>query len=161
MSFQRVSFYLIFFLENMDRNTFETLSEAIDEFESSAFMGDQDIVLLPPSNHPFASDEEDGDNDIGLAGNLILPADVSCAVEIHHRYNDGNNEIDKELPKGNKRKWKEGTKVFKNDWYKATERFNVVEEFPHLVDINEIELYKLFFDREVEQYFLIAQINMH
>ena len=54
-----------------------------------------------------------------------------------------------------------GTKVFKNDWYKATERFNEVEEFSHLVDINEIELYKLFFDREVEQYFLIAQINMH
>ena len=104
MSFQRVSFYLIFVLENMDRNTFETLSEAIDEFESSAFRGDQDIVLPSPSNHSFASDEEDGDNDIGLAGNLILPADASCAVEIHHRYNDGNNEIDKELPKGNKRK---------------------------------------------------------
>ena len=145
----------------MEINIFETLSEAIDEFESSAFRSDQDIFLLPPSNHPFASDEEDGDDDIGLAENLNLPADVSCAVEIRHRYNDGNNEVDKELPKGNKRKWKEGTEVFKNDWYKATERFNVVEEFPHLMDINELELYKLFFDREVEQYFLIVQINMH
>ena len=61
---------------------------------------------------------------------------------------------DKELPKGNKRKWKEETKVFKNDWYNATERFNVVEEFPHLVDLNELELYKLFFDKEVKELFL-------
>ena len=138
----------------MERNIFETLSEAIDEFESSAFWGDQDIVLLPPSNDPFASDEEDGDDDIGLAGYLNLPADVSGAVEIHHRYNDGNNEVDKELPRGNKRKWKKGTKVFKNDWYKATERFNMVKEFPPLVDLNELDVYKLFFDRKVEQLFL-------
>ena len=154
MSFQRVSFYLIFFLAKMEINIFETLSEAIDEFESPAFRGDQDIVLLPPSNNPFVSDEEDGDNDIGLAGNLNLPADVSGAVETHHRYDDGNNEVDNELPKENKTKWKEGTKVFKNDWYKATERFNVVAEFPHLVDLNELELCKLFFDTEVEQLFL-------
>ena len=67
---------------------------------------------------------------------------------------DINNEVHKKLPEGNKRKWKEGTKVFKNDWYKATEQFKVVEELPHLVDLNELELYKLFFDREVEQLFL-------
>ena len=126
MSFQRVSFYLIFSLAKMERNIFETLIEAIDEFESSAFRGNQDIVLLSPSNDPFAYTEEDADDDIRLAGNLYLPADASGAVEIHHRYNDGNNEVDKELPKRNKRKWKEGIKVFKNDWYKATERFNVV-----------------------------------
>ena len=131
----------------MERTIFETLSELIDEFESSAFRGDQDIVLLPPSNDPFASDEKDKDDDIGLAGNLNLLADVSGAVEIHHRYNDGNNEVHRELTKGNKRKWKEGTKAFKNDWYKATEGFNVVEEYSHLVDLNALELYKLFFDR--------------
>ena len=152
--FQCVSSCLIFFLTKMERNIFETLSEAIDEFESSAFRGYQDIVMLPPSNDPFTSDEEDGDDDIGLAGNLNLPADVSGAVEIHHRYNDGNNEVDKECPKGNKKKWKEGTKVFKNDWYKATGQFNMVEEFPYLVDLHELEFYKLFFDREVEQLFL-------
>ena len=83
MSFQRVSFYLIFFLAKMERNIFETLSEAIDEFESPAFRDDQDIVLPPSSN----------DDDIGPAGNLTLPADVSGAVEIHHRYNNGNNEV--------------------------------------------------------------------
>ena len=138
----------------MERNVFETLSEAIDEFESSTFRAYQDIVMLPPSNDPFTSDEEDGDDDIGLAGNLNLPADVSGAIEIHHRCNDGNNKIDKELPKGNQKKWKEGTKVFKNDWYKATGQFNMVEEFPYLVDLHELEFYKLFFDREVEQLFL-------
>ena len=111
---------MIFFLTKIERNIFERLSEAIDEFESSAFRGDEDIVMLPPSNDPFASDEEDEDDDRALAGNLNLPADVSGAVEIHHKYNDGNKEVDKELPEGNKRKWKEGTKVFKNDWYKAT-----------------------------------------
>ena len=115
----------------MEGNIFETLSEAIDDFKSSAFRGDQDIVLVPPSNSPFASDEEDGDDDIGLAGNLNLTADVSGTIEIHHKYNDGNHEVDKELPKGNKRNWEEGTKVFKNDWYKATDQSNVAEEFPH------------------------------
>ena len=30
----------------------------------------------------------------------------------------------------------------------------MVEEFLHLVDLNELELYKMFFDREVEQLFL-------
>ena len=119
------------------------------------------LFLLSPSNDPFAYAEEDGDDDIGLAGNLNLPADASGVVEIHHRYNDGNNKVDKELPKRNKRKWKEGIKVFKNDWYKANERFNVVEGFLHLVDLNELELYKLFFDRKLNNYFLIVQINMH
>ena len=67
----------------MEINIFETLSEAIDEFESPAFRDDQDIVLPLSSN----------DDDIGPAGNLTLPADVSGAVEIHHRYNNGNNEV--------------------------------------------------------------------
>ena len=30
----------------------------------------------------------------------------------------------------------------------------MVQEFPHLVELNELELYKMFFDREVEQLFL-------
>ena len=29
-----------------------------------------------------------------------------------------------------------------------------MEEFPHLVDLNELELYKLFFDKEVKELFL-------
>ena len=56
----------------MEINIFETLSKAIDEFESSAFRSDQDIVLLPPSNHSFASDEEDGDDDIGFAQKILI-----------------------------------------------------------------------------------------
>ena len=81
-------------------------------------------------------------DDIGLAGNINLPADVSGTVEIHHRWMIWQEKM------------KEGTEVFKNDWYKATEGFNVVEEFPHVVDLNELQFYKLFFDKEVKQLFL-------
>ena len=40
------------------------------------------MVLLPPSNDPFASDEEEGDDDIGLSGNINLLVDVSGIVKI-------------------------------------------------------------------------------
>ena len=43
----------------------------------------QDVVLLPPANDPYASDKEEGDDDIGLAGNINLPSDITGAVEIH------------------------------------------------------------------------------
>ena len=51
------------------------------------------------------------------------------------------------------RKWRQGTEVFENDWYKASERINVVEEYPHLVDLKEPKLYKWLFDGG-EQLFL-------
>ena len=37
----------------------------------------QGVVLLPPPNDPYASDEEVGDDDVGLVGNIDLPADVT------------------------------------------------------------------------------------
>ena len=65
----------------MKRNFFDTLAEAIEDIEDRE--GEHDVVLLPPANDPYASDEEVGDDDIGFAGNLDLPADVAGAVEIH------------------------------------------------------------------------------
>ena len=135
----------------MDRNIFEALSEAIDAVDNSTLRGNHDIVLLPPDNDPYASDEEDGDDDIGLTGNINLPADTSGAIEIHHRFTDETDEASEEFPKGNKRKWIEGTDKFEQEWYEPTERTNIEETFPLLVDLSELDLYKMFFDREVEQ----------
>lgn len=63
------------------------------------------------------------------------------------------NKNDKEFPKENKGKWNQGAKLFKNDWYRANTQINLVEEFSQSVDLSEVELYKLFFHREVEQLF--------
>ena len=48
--------------------------------------------MLPPSNYLFAFDEKDGNDEMRLAGNLNLSADVSCIVEICQRYRNVNDE---------------------------------------------------------------------
>ena len=60
---------------------FGTLAEAVDMVDDNLDVAD--VVILPPDNDLYASDEEVGDDDIGIAGNLDLPGDVSGAVEIH------------------------------------------------------------------------------
>ena len=42
------------------------------------------LVLVPPlmENHAV-SDEEEGDDDVGLAGNINLPQDIAGGLEIH------------------------------------------------------------------------------
>ena len=55
-----------------------TLAEAIEDIEDRE--GEHDVVLLPPANDPYASDEEVGGDDIGFIGNLDLPADVAGTV---------------------------------------------------------------------------------
>ena len=69
----------------MERNIFDTLDAAIENIVDDDYVGPQDVVLLPPSNDPYASDEEEGDDDIGLAGNLNLPSDVTGTIEIHRK----------------------------------------------------------------------------
>ena len=39
------------------------------------------MVLLTSSNDPFASDEEEGDDDVGLSGNTGLQVDVNGIVK--------------------------------------------------------------------------------
>ena len=68
----------------MNRNIFSTLDEVIEEIEGKNYRANPDVVLVPPSNDPFASDEEEGDDDIGLTGNINLPLDVSGTIEIHN-----------------------------------------------------------------------------
>ena len=67
----------------MERNTFDTFDEAIEDIEGCEYSGPPDVVLLPPANDPYASHEEEGDDDIGLARNISLSSGVTGAAEIH------------------------------------------------------------------------------
>ena len=73
----------------MDGNVFENLFDAIDDIDSGGGQGD--LVLLPPPNDPYASDEEIGDDDIGLAPNFGLPSGVTGTLEFHE---DTNSDSD-------------------------------------------------------------------
>ena len=58
----------------MERNLFDTLTEPIDDIEDR--IGKHDVVLLPPANDLYASDEEVGNDDTGFGGNLDLRANL-------------------------------------------------------------------------------------
>ena len=83
----------------MERNIFDTLDAAIENIVDDDYARPQDVVLLPPSNDPYASEEEEGDDDIGLAGNLNLPSDVTGTIEIHR--NEGEDDVPANEAKGN------------------------------------------------------------
>ena len=51
-----------------------------------------DITVFSQCNDLYASDEKVGDDDIGLAGSLGLPADVTGEVELHQHDSDTENE---------------------------------------------------------------------
>ena len=87
----------------MGRNLFDTLAEAIEDIEDRD--GEHDVVLLPPANEPYNSDEEVEDDDTGFGGNLDLldlPANVTGAVEIHGT-ESGDSETDDEIDEEPKR----------------------------------------------------------
>ena len=136
----------------MERDIFDTLDAAVENIVDDDYTGPQDVVLLPPSNDPYASDEEEGDNDTGLAGNLNLLSDVTRTIEIHR--NQGEDDVPANEAKGNKSKWRHGINLFDVNWYKNDEINKVVEDFGDLTAKTELELYKLFFDEEVEQLFI-------
>ena len=107
----------------MEKNIFDTLDETIKDNKGGEYYGTQDVVLLPPANEPYASDEEEGDDDVGLAGNINLPSDGTGAVEFHtdeesddnESSNNGNGQTKR---KRNNRKWKDGAQLFNVNWYK-------------------------------------------
>ena len=155
------SFQLIF---RNNKNThgqkyFDTLDEAIEDIEGGEYSGPQDVVLLPPANDPYASDEAEGD-DIGLAGNINLPSDVTGAVKIHR--DDEKNDNDESSDDGNgqskrkmnKRIWRNDVRIFDVSWYKDNDINYVIEDFGGLIDNTELNLHKIFFDEEVEQLFI-------
>ena len=53
-----------------------------------------------------------------------------------------------------KKKWEDSTEVFYMNWYQKDKVGKVDEEFPHFIDLSELEPYKLYFDDEVEQLFI-------
>ena len=137
----------------MNINTFSTLSEAIEEIEGKYHNHNQDLLLIPPTNDPYASDRKLGDEPIGLTGNLDLPADVTGELHQHDSDSEGEEQV-QEKRNANKRKWRDGTRAFKDDWIDEKEFCNPIEDFPQHLYISELELYKLYFDKEVEQLFL-------
>ena len=75
----------------MERSAFGTLRDAISAFESDNHSQEQHLILLPPQTDEYESNEEVGDDDIGYAGNIELPGDVTETIEIHRRHVDSDN----------------------------------------------------------------------
>ena len=97
--------YLEIIRRDNRKKHFDTLDEAIEDIKGGEYSGPQDVVLLLPANDPYASDEEEGDDDIGLAGNINLPSDVTGAVEIH-RDNEESDEDESSNDGNGQSKWK-------------------------------------------------------
>lgn len=118
----------------MERNTFDTLDEAIEDIEGCEYSGPPDVVLLPPANDPYASHEEEGDDDIGLAGNINLPSDVTGAAEIHR----DDEESDDSESRGIRRNWRDGVRLFYVNWYKSNDISYVIENFRGLIALQKL-----------------------
>ena len=128
---------------------FENLFDAIEDIENGGRQGD--LVLLPPPNDPYASDEEIGD-DVGLVANLGLPADVTGTLEIHddtESNSDGEIEMESE---SDILRWMKGCQTFQG---MPDENFPLLEdEYPELAIKSMLEIFKLYFDTDIEQLFI-------
>ena len=134
----------------MERNIFDTLDKAIENTEGGKYSAPQDVVLLPPANDLYASDEDEGDDDIGLARIIDLSSDVTGAVEIHRdskesddteSSSDGNRQS---KWKRNKRKQRNVVQLFNVTWHKSNDISYVIEDFGRLTDNIELQLYNYF-----------------
>ena len=97
----------------MERKIFDTLDAAIENIVDNDYVGPHYVVLLPPSNDPYASDEDEGDDDIGLAENLNLSSNVTGTIEIHRKADEDDVPAnDQSETKENKRKWRHDIKLF-------------------------------------------------
>ena len=139
----------------MERNIFQTLAEAIAEAEDHD--GIVDAVILPPSNNGYATDEEEGDDDIGLAGNLNLPNDVAGEMELMYHNSDNDSESDSDDETVTDSNWRNGSRLLVPMEAGEVEPF--CESHPELVDKSPMELYKMYFDTAIEQLFVDNTIN--
>ena len=69
----------------MNQNICVTLIKAIEEIKGINFNHNQELLLLPQTIDPYASDEEIGDDDTGLGENLDQPAEITGTVELHQK----------------------------------------------------------------------------
>ena len=139
----------------MERNIFQTLAEAIAEAEDHD--GIVDAVILPPSNNGYATDVKEGDDDIGLAGNLNLPNDVAGEMELMYHNSDDDSESDSDDETVTDSNWRNGSRLLVPMEAGEVEPF--CESHPELVDKSPMELYKMYFDTAIEQLFVDNTIN--
>ena len=69
----------------MNQNICVTLIKAIEEIEGINFNHNQELLLLPQTIDPYASDQEIGDDDTGLGENLDQLAEITGKVELHQK----------------------------------------------------------------------------
>ena len=76
-----------------------------------------------------------------MVGNIDLPINFTGEVELHQHDSQKEDEQKKvqENKKGNKRKWKDRTRVFEDDWIDEESR-NPMENFPQILNISKTEL---------------------
>lgn len=74
----------------MNQNICATLIKAIEEIEGINFNHNQELLLLPPTIDPYASDEEIGVDDTGLDENLDQLAEITRKVELHQKSGEMN-----------------------------------------------------------------------
>lgn len=74
-------------------------------------------------------------------------AHVTGEAELH-QHDSGNEDEEKVLEKrkSNKRKWRDGIQIFKDDWINEKEFSNPIEGLLQHLGISELELYKLYFE---------------
>ena len=61
-------------------------TSAFGALASDTSPGEQDLVLILPPTSTFASDEEAGDSNVSLAGNIDLPKKDAWTIELHQKY---------------------------------------------------------------------------
>lgn len=69
----------------MNQNICVTLIKAIEEIKGINFNHNQELLLLPQTIDPYASDQEIGDDDTGLGENLDQLAEITGKVELHQK----------------------------------------------------------------------------
>ena len=136
----------------MERNIFDTLSEALEEIDGENYTG-VDLVVNPPPNDHYLSDEEEGDGNTGIIQGANLPNDVTGTIEVFHETKDGDVEEDEGDSPATERRWKKGCRTF-DPMPGFDEDLSLPHLYPELIDKSILEVYKLFFDEEVVDVFV-------
>ncbi len=148
---------------------FLSLGSAVADVEAWIDQGkpadSMDIVILPPDTVDQVSDEEEFDDDITASGAEEVPNDTPGQVEVHTL-----EEEPTEVPIISSRKRKRGQAPVAVPKWKKSDKFDVdlacdppdllYRSHPELTTMSPFELFRLFFDEEVESLF-IEQSNLY
>ena len=122
---------------------FAILSEAFAEIAGSKYNLNQDQVLPLQINDPYPSDKEVGDDNIGLAGKLNLPADVTMDVDLHQHDSESEDEeqVQEKKRQVTKESWEIEQKPLRMTGLVKKKSCNPFEDFPQILNITKLELY--------------------